>query len=323
MDHFYHSPLFDHIREYFESARGTIFIFVPYVKRTVLEQLLDGLDNRIVIVTTWEPRDIQFRSSDLEVYPYCRKRGIALYVTEDMHLKIYSHGLESAILATGNISKGGLMGGNYEAGVRLEELSSADRLFLEEIRGRARLVDDAMYDALKEWHDTNHVTLPEAVRLSVIVPEPVKDHFLTSALPMTRTVDLLVEGYVRISAGKLPSADCETTSSIFHDLANYDIASGRTEEEFREVLAERFFAHPFILRMDGLISQGAYFGRIKEWIQNICTDVPVPSRRELTGNVQVLMDWFVSLGGGRYVVDIPGARSQRIRRLFDSGQNRV
>ena len=76
-------------------------------------------------------------------------------------------------------------------------------------------------------------------------------------------------------------------------------------------------------RMDGLISQGAYFGRIKEWIQNICTDVPVPSRRELTGNVQVLMDWFVSLGGGRYVVDIPGARSQRIRRLFDSGQNRV
>ena len=42
---------------------------------------------------------------------------------------------------------------------------------------------------------------------------------------------------------------------------------------------------------------------------------PFPSRRELTGNVQVLLEWFVALGSGRYEVDVPGRRSQRIRRL--------
>ena len=54
---------------------------------------------------------------------------------------------------------------------------------------------------------------------------------------------------------------------------------------------------------------------MKEWVQDNCTDVPVPSRRELTGNVQVLLEWFVALGDGRYVVDVPGAHSQRIRKL--------
>ena len=313
----YHSPLFDRIREYFRGSRPdeTIFLFVPYVKTGVLESLLKGIPNKMVIVTTWEPGDIQAGSSELSLYPFCQRRNIALYVSQGLHLKAYSLGLGNAMLTTGNVSRRGLLpGGNYEAATKLD-LTVDDQIFFRRILRKARLVDDAMYRELVSWCEANCTNLPDLPTLSDVISPQGKDDFSVSALPMTRSVDELVAGYRKISAGLRPSEDSETTACVIHDLVNYDIDSGLGDKEFMQNLTAAFFAHPFIQRIDEFISPEAYFGRIKEWIQNNCTDVPVPSRRELTGNVQVLLKWFVVLGDGNYVVDVPGARSERIRRM--------
>lgn len=317
MTRLYHSPLFEHIRKYLQESHEneTIFLFVPYVRTKVLGKLLDGVKNRTVLVTTWKPRDIQFGSSELSLYSFCRERGIALYVSRNIHLKVYSVGLSSAILATGNVSQSGLLPrGNYEAGTMIKPLTNEDRLFFEKIRREARLVDDKMYEELKEWSEKNKADLPEEASLEDIISKPKRDYFLISALPMTKNVEDLVSGYRRICSGKPPSDDPETAACVFHDLANYGIEPGMSESKFRQELSSRFFAHPFIQKINEFIAPEAYFGSIKEWIQNNCTDVPVPSRRKLTGNVQVLLEWFVRLGNKKYVVDVPGSHSQRIRK---------
>ncbi len=314
----YRSPLFEHIRKYVLDAPAseTIFLFVPYIQVEVLARLLEGVENRMVIVTTWDPADLLSGASDLAVYPYCRERGIALYVSEALHLKVYSVGLDSAIVATGNISRRGLMpDGNYEAATTAERLTNEDRLFFETIRANARLVDDYMYSELQTWVKLNSINVSKPPTLKDVIPMPDREDFLVSALPMTYRVDVLAAGYAKICTGQDPSDDQEVVACIFHDLANYSIPLGLSDDEFRRELSNQFFAHPFIRRMDEFIAPEAYFGRIKEWIQNNCNDVPVPSRRELTGNVQVLLEWFMSLGNGKYVVDVPGARSQRIRRV--------
>lgn len=281
----------------------------------MLEKLLDKLPNEIIIVTTWKPRDIQSGSSELSLYPYCREHKITLYVSPNIHLKVYSVGLDRAIIATGNVSKRGLMpDGNYEVGANIEHLNNEDRFVFEKILQEARLVDDAMYDALTEWHKNNKMEINEQPRFEDIVPAPQKDDFSISALPMTRTVDELISGYARITAGHVPSDDYETAACVFHDITNYGISDNLSESEFLKELTASFFVHPFIQKIDEFIDPEAYFGRIKEWIQANCTDVPVPSRRELTGNVQVLLEWFEKLGNGKYVIDVPGARSQRIRK---------
>ena len=325
MGSLYRSPLFGHIQEYLEHScpDDTVFLFVPYIKTDVLERLIAGIPNRMVIVTTWEPKDIQYGSSELALYPFCQEHNIALYVSENMHLKVYSVGLTSAILATGNVSHRGLLpDGNYEAATRLEHLTNNDRLFFERIRRKARLVDDTMYNELVAWSKSNPPKQSRPASLSDVISSPRNDDFSVSALPMTRSVGELVAGYDRIKAGGEPSEDSEISACIIHDLANYDIDPGLEDEEFIQELTVAFFAHPFIQRIDEFITPEAYFGRIKEWIQTNCTDVPVPSRRELTGNVQVLLEWFVSLGNGRYVVDIPGARSQRIRNIHIDTRSR-
>ena len=312
------SPLFEHVRDYFErhnTKDGTLFLFVPYIKTEVVKKLLGGLQNKVVIITTWEPNDILSGSSDLSLYTFCREHKIALYVNNSIHLKVYSADLESAILATGNVSRHGLCGGNYEVATLVDNLTSRDRLFFEKIRREARLVNDAMYDAIRRWIEDNRVELPKPAALGDIMPDVRRDNFLVSALPMTRSVDTLAAGYGLIGEGQAPSDDQEISACIFHDLVNYGIDPGMSKDKFIETLSNVFFDHPFIQKIDEFISPEAYFGRIKEWIQDNCTDVPVPSRRELTGNVQVLLEWFEKLGDGKYAIDVPGARSQRIRKI--------
>lgn len=315
------SPLFEEIRKYLQNRcddDSILFLFVPYIKKNVLEELLDGIMGRKIIVTTWNPSDLQSGSSDLDLWPFCSESGITLYVSKRLHLKIYSAGLKNAILATGNISNQGLMhGGNYEAAVLLEQLSNKDRLFLEKIQRDSRLVGDTMYEKLKKWLEEHPTDLQKEILFEDIVPVPTHENFLISALPMTQSMDDLVDGYQKITKGEEPSANSETAACIFHDLTNYGIEPGLEKTEFLKVLSDKFFEHPFVQKIDEFIAPEAYFGRIKEWIQNNCTDVPVPSRRELTSNVQVLLEWFVEIGNGKYEIDVPGRHSQRIRKLYD------
>ena len=320
----YHSPLFDYIRDYFKNSHesDTVFLFVPYIKTNILANLLNKIQNKIVVVTTWNPSDILSGSSEIELYPFCKEHKISLYVNEKLHLKFYSVGLCSAILATGNISHRGMMiDGNYEAAVMLDSLAVGDRLFFENILRDGRLVNDAMYAEIKEWikHQTFDPVAP--IRLKDITSDTTSDDFLISALPMTGSVDNLISGYKKITDGIMPSNDPEIASCIFHDLANYDMTSNLSENEFLQELSAKFFAHPFIQKIDGFIAPETYFGRIKEWVQENCTDVPVPSRRDLTGNIQVLLEWFVRLGNDKYVIDVPRRRSQRIRKIDNNAIN--
>ena len=48
-----------------------------------------------------------------------------------------------------------------------------------------------------------------------------------------------------------------------------------------------------------------YFGTAKEWIHKNCADAPIPSRWEITENIQILYRWIVELGDGKYEVDRP------------------
>ncbi|MCJ8307369.1 MAG: hypothetical protein HRU07_10010 [Nitrosopumilus sp.] len=318
MSEFIQSPLFDSIYKYFSSNKNEkiIFIFVPYIKTKILEKLISDIKSKIVIVTTWDTQDLLAGSSELELYPFCNENGIALYINNKIHLKVYSIGLENAIVATGNISNSGFMpDGNYECGVFVEKLSNKDRLYFEKIRKESRLVDNEIYNRLAQWLEQQTKEPRKVNEFDKIVGIPKKENFLISALPMTKGIFDLVEGYQKLNSGLEPSNDPEISACIYHDLANYNIGLGLTKEKFLEKLKIQFFAHPFIQKIDEFIAPEAYFGRVKEWIQNNCTDVPIPSRRELTENVQVLYEWFKKLGDGKYVIDMPGSHSQRITNV--------
>ena len=311
------SPLFDKIKKYLTQANSEkqIFLFVPFIKVSILEKLIEGIENKIIIITDWSKRNLIAGSAELKLYPFCQGRKIPLYHNKKLHLKVYSVNLEDMILATGNISHRGLMpDGNLELGMFIEQISIKDRLFLEQIRRNSTLINDELYEKLESWSKDNPPNPPKDEEFPEIEKDITKDQFLISALPMTIEVKILQKSYDRLNQDKSASDDKEINGCVYHDLANYDIPLGLSPDEFRNMLKKKFFEHPFIQKIDEFIDPEAYFGRIKEWVQDNCTDVPVPSRRELTGNVKVLYDWFEKLGDGKYIVDRPD-HSQRIRKI--------
>ena len=193
----YHSPLFERIKEYLGNCDqgDTVFLFVPFIKRDVLRLLIDGIKNRIVTVTAWEPTDILSGSSELELFPFCKERKIALYISENMNLKACSVDLTNAILVTDNISRRGLLpSGNYEVATILKHLTNEDRLFFEKMRREARFVDDKMYEEYVKWRNENNVDIPKQVRLHDVVSDPKNNDFSVASLPMTYSIDNLVLG---------------------------------------------------------------------------------------------------------------------------------
>ena len=47
------SPLFEKIRNYLLKAEKekTIFLYVPFIKTKIFEQLIDGISNKIIVIT--------------------------------------------------------------------------------------------------------------------------------------------------------------------------------------------------------------------------------------------------------------------------------
>ena len=183
----------------------------------------------------------------------------------------------------------------------------------------------AIFEKLEEWAKENPPVPKTKQEFPEIVGPLKADEFLISALPMTIDVDTLVDSYSRASQGKKAHEDKEINACVYHDIANYEIPLGLSKEEFFAQLQQQFFAHPFIQRINEFIPTDQYikanpearhhFGLLKEWIRDNCHDVPIPSGRELTVNVQVLQEWFVKLGGGEYVKDVPGRHSERIFKI--------
>jgi len=313
------SPLFNEVRGYLSRAKEDeqIFIFVPYIKTKILEKLIEGIQNKITVITTWHINDIISGSSELELYNFCNKKGVFLYINQNIHLKVYSVNLSTGIIASGNISTRGLMKEDrFEAGIISGKFSTKDRLYLENIKNTAEFVDNEVFQKyLEKYEECKEQAHPiNDFKDPIITPK--EEDFLISSLPMTKNIDELIKGYEKINSHQTPSDNQEIADCIYHDLSNYKIESGLTKEEFIEKLKIEFFAHPFTKKIDEFIDPEAYFGRIKEWIQDNCTNVPVPSRRELTGNVQVLYDWFVKLGDGKYAVDRPN-HSERLYKISE------
>ena len=310
-----HSPLFETIKEYLNTAiiDETIYIFTPYIKTAILNKIIPQTNTKIVIITSWNTNDLLSGSSELELYPFCIENGITLYINNKIHLKFYSNEFNDGIIATGNISDRGLMhDGNYECAVYMDKIENSNRMFLQNIISKSTLINDDIYFELKNWLKNQTKILKNLDYFGKIVNNVTNNTFLISALPMTYCINDLISGYAKLNRDQEPSADKEISDCVYHDLANYDIELGLSNEKFLRKLKVNFFAHPFILRIDEFIDPYAYFGGIKEWVQNNCTDVPIPSRRSLTNNIQVLYEWFNELGDGKYVIDTPGSHSQRI-----------
>ena len=300
------------IQEFLSTASYEILIISPYIKMGVLEQLLNQNSCKISIITTWKLRDIQLGISDMELYSFCKKNGLFLYLNPRIHLKAFIDDYSKCIFGSANISNKGfaiVADYNYELDGKIESLDIKTIIYLKKILKDSVLVNDEIYRQYREAV-RKLAPLPQLEEPNIFVI-PKKSEFLISALPMSYDI----HEFFQIYANHFATESQEKKECAIHDVVLYDIPPNLDYSQFRELLKNRFFASKFIVKLLLFISvDGRYFGEVKEWIQENCEDVPVPSRRDLTGNIQVLYKWIVDLSDGKYNIDRP-RHSERIYRV--------
>lgn len=303
---------YTNIYTFLEGASSEIIIISPYINPNVLQNILPTTKASITVITTWKMQDIWLGSSSLKIYPYARDNSIKLYVNNRIHLKLYMIDWKKCINGSANLTEKGLglsKKYNYELDTVHDNIDPQTLLYLRSIVADSILVTDEMYIKYKKVLSD----LPEIPKLPKynIAEETAGNDFLISSLPMSHSIDSLYRLYSQDYA----TENDEDVNCALHDIALYKISKGLSRKEFDTYLSAAFFDSLFIKKLTEFISfDGKYFGEVKEWIQKHCSDVPVPSRRNLTGNIQVLYRWIVELGNGQYVIERPNY-SERIRKV--------
>jgi len=257
--------------------------------------------------------DLQFGSSDLGLYLFCKERKIRLLINNRVHLKAYISDWRECITGSSNVTQRGLGLGtkfNYELNSEHRNLDAGSLLYLRKIVNHSVPVTESLYLIYKEKLD-ELPPLAEVEEVSLKGQPVAKDNFFISSLPKSKDIK---EFYQIYSMG-LRCDDEELLSCALHDIALYEIPLGLLEADFINHIRECFFGSGFVVKLLEYIGvDGKYFGRVKEWIQRNCQDVPVSSRDDLTATVQVLYRWIVELSHGEYKVDRPNY-SERIYKV--------
>ncbi|MGE0633139.1 MAG: phosphatidylserine/phosphatidylglycerophosphate/cardiolipin synthase family protein [Pseudobdellovibrionaceae bacterium] len=297
-----------------QTSQSTIELYSPYISCQPLTEILKAkkAESRVAIVTTWRIADIAFGASDLSIYPYCKKNGIFLFLNQDIHLKTFVADYRRLLTGSANLT-GRALGlskkANYETLVRVDDPPQPYLVYLSKIRKEATLVTDEIAAQFEELYKKfrkeilDHRNLVDEAQFTFDTSLDSRKSFLISALPMSRSIEQLFKAL----KGET-NFDDEVLANARHDIANYELENLESldYQAFQAQLGSRFFQHPFIAALCKFIDQESRrFGAIKEWVQNTCTDVPVPSRRTLTDNVQVLYSWLVELGPDKFEVTRP------------------
>jgi len=290
--------------DYFQSPAEYRYIVCPFISLSTAKKLLKDCTGQVFIVTSWRMDHLRSGVSSLDLYDFCKEHNHELYVIDELHAKFYSNDLKSAFAGSANLTNRGLgyhENPNLELLVWLESLAPHVRIWVHGLLAKATRVDERVF----EWYQANigEVEPRSEPELPQLPPQLKEDSFLITQLPAsdspTRLWELLKDPDSARDLDELARSD--------HDLGLYSLHAQCTNiDEFRLALKDPFLSHPFIRAFTKLITRDGFpFGPAKIWIQDNCTEVPRPWRKELTEPVQRLFSWLPELAPDTFVVKRP------------------
>jgi hypothetical protein len=289
------SPIFSSLTSALDDGDSLALLIAPFVKLDALQALLDRrkVSDNLRVIIRLKPEDLVSGISDLAIYPFLREQGIPLFYNHSIHLKLFVFESNRCLVTSGNITNRGLglgANGNVEAGAFVN-LDSDDWKQIYGLLSASRELNDLLYERLCKYV----AETPAPVGMPKFEwPAESPGRFTISSLPAAETVEALSSAYFSRS---LDSYSKEDVLRIAHDLAVFSIPSGLSKEMFHQQLRESFCNSPFVTAfVDYLKTHGSLrFGRVNEWIHQMCEDVPLPYRWELKENTRIFYNWLASL----------------------------
>jgi len=296
------SPVKDFLKAQLSQSDTLLTIIAPFIQLDALKDLLSVANNYkdLNIVTRWRAEDIISGVSDIEIYPFLKENQINLFYHNNIHLKLYVFNSNSAFASSANITKKGLGDTkvyNIEIG-SLVDITLNDWYQIHKLLNESTLITNAIYETAKKYADDNKRIPPPLPKL--VLEDPKAKDFSLKALPKTETPTGLYEFYKSTSRSEQNN---ENIKNAIHDLVIYKIDNGLSEQEFYTTLGNNFrnqaFTKAAVLFIKTKCEErkderknGVRFGEMAQWLQDNCSDSPMPYRAEIKIDTRMLYNWL-------------------------------
>ena len=273
-------------------ASQSVAFYCPFVKLAAFERLFAAIPTGVStsLVMRWNRSRFAAGTCDPGLYGYCSSEGIDLRRYDSLHLKIcLIDGIE-LIPTSANISEQALVGppgGNAEFMVTGMRASAADLETLAHIREAARIVSETD----EEWASRikPRVDSADNERSMGTEEEPALAQIPTSESP-----------------SQLWKQYRSTGADRHQDVELLGIPPGLDEAGFGTISRSAFLATPIVRDLTTrLRSQDLYFGELKRWLMDNCTDASTLTAQQITPFADRLLNWLEGLGRSKYRVERP------------------
>tara|TARA_B100001142_G_scaffold321629_1_gene368612 strand:- start:690 stop:1643 length:954 start_codon:yes stop_codon:yes gene_type:complete len=294
------------LKKYLNNKSKRTIIICPFITNSTLDEILENHNNGdVVIVTSWRIDHLKNGVSNIELYNLTVKRKWHLYINNLLHLKLYSNDLEDGWIGSANITSKALMDNkdsNIEGLMRIDRLKRNDRILIEGLFINSTFVTEKIYQKYKKYMEGIEISMPVISDSLMIDDLKNENDFLITKLPLIESPSRLYELFVNL----VEPNDSAEYEDLIHDCGLYGISDYADKDDFINQLSMKFFEQPFILKFLSRISyEEMRFGAIKEWLQNECTTMPTPHRKELTYITQNLIKWITELNPDKYEIIRP------------------
>jgi hypothetical protein len=294
--------------ESLKKSKTRIVILSAYVKKIGMNWLKDRLkDNNVecTIVSRWQKGDLATGSSDLECYTLCKENNWKFKILNDLHAKVMLIDNKDLFIGSPNLTGSGMSlipVSNKELGVRIQATES-DIKTVNGLIEDAILVDDGIYNDLKQWKDK----LPKIVKTSIPdYPESLKNK--------------LKENFDKIWVHNFPWSTVEEllniekmNESILHDLELFGLSKNNLSKNILKNKFEKSKIFNWLInQINKQDHKEIYFGSLSTLIHNNLLDDPRPYRKEVKDLQVNLFNFIKTLNPKQIKFDRPNF-SERVR----------
>lgn len=299
------APLGDALLDLVSSAQRELVLCAPFVKRMVVEHLMERLEPNVdlTVYTRWRPEEVSAGVSDVEVLDVVEEFGGRVFLHNDLHAKFFRTEA-GALLGSANLTATAL---GWSSRPNLELLIDADLASVEAIETvlsnqsvQATPEMAQQVQAVADCFD-NHVE-PECTITFSPLPESGIDW-----LPQLRHPEDLIVAYKK-GEGALST---KSGNDAANDLAALDIPRGMEAELFSLIVGARLLQVPFFADLDQFLDQRRRFGELRNFVRERAPMEP----NAATQSTQTVMRWLLEFLPDRYETSAPNwAESLQRRR---------
>ncbi len=290
----YWTPLYLSLRKEIRKNKGIILIICPFIQLYAIKTIIKEIDDykELKIITRWKEEDVISGVSDINIYKFLKNNNIKLYINQNIHIKLLVFRNNLGFLMTGNITNRGIgisNINNVEGGI-VTELNKDDWSRILNIINESIEVDDYLYCIYKEYLKENKNLID--LKLPIInIKYPINKEFSIFNLPVLSSPEEMYMLYKSINE----IINIDKYRMLLHDMTIFNIDFNLSKNVFFACLNKAFINYPFIKAIIEFLkrkNEPIRFGSLKKWLQDNCSDKPVPYMYELTNNAQVLYKWL-------------------------------